>query len=64
MYNGLKYLLIERRTDMYDCPCGYTYDPQLGDPDNGVAPGTAFEDIPEDWLCPVCGLGKEVFEEA
>ena len=46
----------------YVCPCGYVYDPELGDPDNGVAPGTAWEDVPEDWLCPVCGLGKEVFE--
>ena len=48
--------------DRYLCePCGYIYDPQEGDPDNGVAPGTAFADIPEDWVCPVCGLGKDVF---
>ena len=47
----------------YVCPCGYVYDPEIGDPDNGVAPGTAWEDVPEDWLCPVCGLGKDVFEE-
>ena len=47
----------------YVCPCGYVYDPELGDPDNGVAPGTAWEDVPEDWVCPVCELGKEVFEE-
>ncbi len=46
------------------CPCGYEYDPAVGDPDNGVAAGTAFEDVPEDWVCPVCGLGKDVFEEA
>ena len=40
----------------YVCePCGYVYDPEIGDPDNGIAPGTAFEDIPEDWVCPVCG---------
>ena len=46
----------------YVCePCGYEYDPAVGDPDNGIEPGTAFEDIPEDWVCPVCGMGKEVF---
>ena len=44
----------------YVCePCGYEYDPAVGDPDNGIAPGTAFEDIPEDWVCPLCGMGKE-----
>ncbi len=43
--------------------CGYVYDPQLGDPDSGVAPGTAFEDIPDDWVCPLCGVGKDEFEE-
>ena len=43
--------------------CGYIYDPEVGDPDNGVEPGTAFEDIPEDWLCPLCGLGKDAFVE-
>ena len=45
------------------CPCGYVYDPEIGDPDNGVAPGTVWEDVPEDWVCPICSLGKEVFEE-
>lgn len=44
-------------------PCGYIYDPELGDPDGGIEPGTAFEDIPDDWVCPICGLGKEVFVE-
>ena len=48
----------------YECPCGYIYDPEVGDPDSGIAPGTAFEDIPEDWVCPVCGLGKDAFTEA
>ena len=43
------------------CPCGYTYDPQKGDPENGVAPNTPWEDVPEDWVCPVCGLGKMEF---
>ena len=45
----------------FECPCGYIYDPELGDPDGGIAPGTAWEDIPEDWVCPVCGLGKDAF---
>ena len=44
--------------------CGYIYDPTAGDPDNGIAPGTPWEEVPEDFLCPICGLGKEVFEEA
>ncbi len=45
------------------CPCGYVYDPAAGDPDNGVAPGTPWEQVPEDWVCPVCGLGKDSFEK-
>ncbi len=44
--------------------CGYIYDPSIGDPDNGVKPGTAFEEIPEDWVCPTCGAGKDMFEPA
>ena len=47
----------------YVCPCGYEYDPAVGDPDNGIAPGTPFEDLPEDWTCPVCGLDKDAFEK-
>jgi rubredoxin len=43
--------------------CGYVYDPETGDPDNGVAPGTAWEDVPEDWLCPICGASKDDFEK-
>lgn len=42
--------------------CGYIYDPQLGDPDNGINPGTAFEDLPDSWICPECGVGKDMFE--
>ena len=42
--------------------CGYVYDPEAGDRDNGIAPGTAFEDLPEDWECPECGAEKDVFE--
>ena len=41
--------------------CGYEYDPAAGDPDNGIAPGTAFEDLPADWVCPACGVEKENF---
>ena len=49
--------------EKYVCvPCGYVYDPELGDPDNGVEPGTAFFDIPDDWACPVCGAPKDMFE--
>lgn len=47
----------------YRCiACEYVYDPALGDPDSGIAPGTAFEDIPADWYCPQCGAGKSDFE--
>lgn len=42
--------------------CGYVYDPAEGDPDNGVALGTSFDDVPEDWVCPVCAVGKDMFE--
>ena len=49
--------------DKYVCTvCGYIYDPALGDPENGVAVGTAFEDLPDDWVCPVCGADKDQFE--
>ena len=41
--------------------CGYIYEPEIGDPDSGIAPGTAFGDIPDDWSCPVCGVNKEDF---
>ena len=48
--------------DKYVCDvCGYVYDPEVGDPDNGVEPGTAWEDVPEDWVCPLCGVGKDSF---
>ena len=46
----------------YECPCGYVYDPELGDPDNNIAPETAFEDLPDEWVCPLCGAEKEYFE--
>ena len=50
--------------EKYVCVCGYEYDPAVGDPDGGIAPGTPFADIPEDWVCPVCGLGKDAFSPA
>ncbi len=42
--------------------CGYIYDPEQGDPDNGVDPGTPWEEVPEDWVCPLCGATKDLFE--
>lgn len=48
----------------YECTlCGYVYDPEAGDPDNGIPPGTAFEDLPDDWVCPMCGAEKSEFEK-
>ncbi len=44
-------------------PCGYIYDPAEGDPDGGVEPGTPFESIPDDWVCPLCGASKDDFEK-
>lgn len=47
----------------YQCSiCGYIYDPAKGDPDHDIQPGTAFEDLPEDWTCPDCGAEKSMFE--
>ena len=43
--------------------CGYIYDPADGDPENGIPPGISFEELPEDWTCPACGVGKEFFDE-
>jgi len=43
--------------------CGYIYDPQKGDPDSGIEPGTPFEKLPADWVCPMCGAGKNEFEK-
>jgi rubredoxin len=41
--------------------CGYVYDPAKGDPDGEIAKGVSFEDLPDDWVCPICGSGKDVF---
>jgi len=47
----------------YEClACGYIYDPAIGDEDGGIKPGTTFEDLPDEWLCPVCGVGKDMFQ--
>lgn len=43
--------------------CSWVYDPAVGDPDSGIAPGTSFDDIPDDWECPICGVTKDMFEE-
>lgn len=54
---------MSENNNTYICnACGWVYDPEQGDPDGGVAPGTSWEDIPDDWVCPVCGVGKEDFE--
>ncbi|MGY3756776.1 rubredoxin [Helcococcus kunzii] len=48
----------------YECvACGYIYDPEIGDPENGIEPGTLFEDLPNDWVCPICGLDKGEFQK-
>lgn len=59
--------VIDRRRQLmekWEClVCGYIYDPEVGDPDNGVDPDTLFEDLPDDWVCPECGADKEEFEK-
>jgi rubredoxin len=55
----------EVKVKKYKCTlCSYIYDPQKGDPENGVVPGTAFENLPNDWVCPDCGADKDAFEPA
>ena len=55
---------MEVPMDKYVCNiCGYVYDPEAGDPDNDVNPETAFEDLPADWVCPVCGASKDDFSK-
>jgi rubredoxin len=50
--------------DKYECQvCGYVYDPAVGDPENGISPGTPFENLPADWVCPVCGAAKDQFQK-
>ena len=50
--------------EKWECTvCGYVYNEETGDPENGIAPGTKFADLPEDWVCPLCGAGKDDFEK-
>lgn len=54
----------EKKMDSYVCNvCGYIYNPDVGDQDNGIAPGTSFDDLPDNWVCPVCGAGKDAFNK-
>jgi len=56
---------VAAKMDKYECSvCGYVYDPEMGDPDSGIKPGTSFEELPDDWVCPVCGASKDQFEKA
>jgi rubredoxin len=63
------YIKVESRKEVgkmakYKCTvCGYIYDPEKGDPDSGIKPGTPFEGLPDDWVCPVCGAEKSAFEK-
>ena len=54
---------MEMKMDRYECPCGYIYDPAEGDAPHNIPIGTAFEDLPDDWVCPLCGAEKEYFEK-
>ena len=54
---------MNEKGEKYMCSvCGYVYNPNNGDPSQGIKPGTAFEDLPDDWTCPVCGSSKDKFE--
>lgn len=56
---------VKDENGKYVCSiCGYVYDPEMGDPDNGIPSGTKFEDLPEDWHCPLCKQGKDKFNRA
>ena len=66
MYNDFTILIVEDIImAKYVCDaCGWEYDEELGSPENGIAPGTKFEDLPDDFECPLCGVGKDMFSEA
>ena len=54
---------MDNKDSRYLCTeCNWIYDPEIGDPENGVAPNTPWEELPSDWVCPVCGATKEAFE--
>jgi len=56
---------LDRDAREFECTnCGYVYDPEVGDPTHGIPPGTAFQDLPDNWICPACGVGKEWFVAA
>jgi rubredoxin len=51
-------------TNKWECTvCGYIYDPKEGDADSGIKPGTLFEELPDDWVCPICGVSKNMFKK-
>jgi rubredoxin len=57
-------MIKESGMNKYECDaCGYIYDPEEGDPDNGVPKGTPFEKLPADWVCPLCSVGKDRFNK-
>jgi rubredoxin len=57
-------MIKEDGMEKWECTaCGYIYDPAVGDPDNGVPPGTSFEALPDDWVCPQCGVAKDLFQK-
>ena len=57
--------LEEAAMEKWKCKiCGYIYDPEKGDPDTNISPGTPFEKLPDDWVCPACGAPKDMFEKA
>ncbi|WPC39721.1 rubredoxin [Clostridium sp. JS66] len=62
--NKTEPIKLSKDTPKYKCTvCGYIYDPSVGDPDSGILPGTLFEDIPDNWFCPICGVTKDSFEK-
>jgi rubredoxin len=61
---GRKIRTEEETMEKWQCQaCGYIYDPSIGDPDHNIPPGIEFEDLPENWVCPQCGVGKEFFQK-
>jgi rubredoxin len=57
-------IFVAPKTLKYECNlCGYIYDPTLGDPENGINPGTPFAELPDNWVCPLCGAGKDEFSQ-
>ena len=62
-FNSTNTFSREATMDKYECPCGYVYDPAVGDIDNNIPTETAFEDLPDDWVCPLCGAEKDYFEK-